>query len=551
MSSANKHWRVPAGFCVILASIFPQTALAQTAERPANTAAISIFLTFIAVTLGITYWAARRTHSTADFYAAGNRIGGFQNGLAIAGDFMSAATFLGISGLAFMIGFDALIFSIGGTLGWAVILFFMAERLRNLGRYTFADVTAQRLQRAPIRTLAVFGTLAVAIPYLVAQLVGAGTLVQALFGMSYSYAVVLVGILVTLYVSFGGMIATTWVQIVKAVLLLLGGSILGFGVLWAYGFDLGSLAAQAVEHHPKGADVMLPGLRYNDPISVLSIALAFICGTAGLPHILMRFFTVPDAKQARRSVAYAIGFIGYFMGAIFIIGLGAIALLSNRPEFLNADGDLIGGSNLVAVHLSQVIGGDFFLGFISAVAFATILAVVSGITLSAASAVSHDLYANVIRHGKSTESGELWVSRITTVIVSAVAISLSLMLEGENVGIIATFVLAIAASVNFPVLILSMYWRGFTTRGAIAGGTVGLLTAVILTILSPTVWVQVLGFERAIYPYAYPTVFSVAAAFLFAWFFSITDKSARSVKDRDGYDSQLVRSELGVFGDRT
>ncbi len=523
----------------------PITTPVSAAASSSNPAAISMFLGFVVLTLGITWWAARRTRSTTDFYAAGNRIGGFQNGLAIAGDFMSAATFLGISGLAFIAGFDALLFSIGGTVGWAVILFLVAERLRNLGRYTFADAVALRLDRVPVRALAALGTLAVAIPYLLAQLVGAGALVQALFGVPYAAAVVLVGVLMTLYVSFGGMIATTWVQIVKAVLLLTGGTILGFGVLLQFGFDFGALAAAAVEAHPRGIAIMAPGGLYRDPISVLSVALAFVCGTAGLPHILMRFFTVPDARQARRSVGYAIGFIGYFMGMIFLVGLGAVALIGTDPGFRDADGALIGGSNLVAVHLSQVIGGDYFLGFISAVAFATILAVVSGITLSAASTISHDLYANVFRHGRSSEAGELRVSRITTILISAVAIGLSLALERVNVGVIATFVLAIAASVNFPVLMLAMYWRGFTTRGALAGGAVGLITALVLTVLSPTVWVAVLGFDEPIYPYAFPTVFSVAAAFACAWLFSVTDRSARAGIDRAAFDPLLVRSELG------
>lgn len=528
---------------VVLSFLLPGMASAASGEP--NYTAISMFGLFVGLTLVITYWAARRTTTRSDFYAAGGRIGGAQNGLAIAGDFMSAATFLGISGLTYIAGFDALLFILGGTLGWAVILFLIAERLRNLGRYTFADVATYRLKRAPIRTVAACGTLAVAIPYLLTQMVGAGALVQALFGISYPYAVLLVGILMTLYVSFGGMIATTWVQIVKAVLLLVGGTILGLSVLYLFKFDFGALAAAAVEVHPRGLSIMRPGGLYTDPVSVLSVALAFICGTAGLPHILMRFFTVPDAKQARRSVGYALGFIGYFMGLIFVIGLGAIVMVSGNPEFLGEDGLLIGGNNMVAVHLSGVIGGDYFLGFISAVAFATILAVVSGLTLSAASAVSHDLYANVFKHGVSTEKGELMVSRIATIVIGAVAIALSILFEGQNVGVLATFVLAIAASVNFPVLLLSMYWRGLTTRGAIAGASVGLVTSLVLIVLSPTVWEQVMGFEKAIYPYAYPTVFSVAASFFFTWIFSVTDKSKRAQGEAEAFEHQLILSEIG------
>ena len=533
------------GAAIIAGVIAPGRALAAGGIDGPNYTAISMFGLFVGLTLAITYWAARRTNTTSDFYAAGGRIGGAQNGLAIAGDFMSAATFLGISGLTFVAGFDAMLFITGGTLGWAVILFLVAERLRNLGRYTFADVATYRLKRAPIRTMAACGTLAVAIPYLLTQMVGAGALVQALFGISYPYAVLLVGLLMTLYVSFGGMIATTWVQIVKAVLLLVGGSILGFSVLFIFKFDFGALAAAAVDVHPRGSALMRPGGLYSDPVSILSLALAFICGTAGLPHILMRFFTVPDAKQARRSVGYALGFIGYFMSMIFVVGLGAIVMVSGNPEFLGEDGQLIGGNNMVAVHLSSVVGGDYFLGFISAVAFATILAVVSGLTLAAASAVSHDLYANVFKHGESTERGELMVSRIATIAIGAVSIGLSILFEGQNVGILATFVLAIAASVNFPVLLLSMYWRGLTTRGAIAGGSIGLVVALVLMILSPTVWVEVIGFEKAVYPYAYPTLFSVTASFFFTWIFSVTDKSRQARAEAEAYDHQLILSEIG------
>ena len=520
-------------------------AHAQSSGGGPNVPAIGMFLAFVAVTLVITYWAAQRTRSRGDFYAAGGRIGGFQNGLAIAGDFMSAATFLGLSGLTFIAGFDALLFSIGGTVGFVVILLLVAERLRNLGRYTFGDVAAYRLQRVPVRVLAASGTLAVAISYLIAQIVGAGALIQALFGLDYAIAVVIVGMLMTLYVSFGGMIATTWVQTIKAVLLLVGGSILGLGVMLAFGMDFSELARAAVAKHERGIALLAPGGLYRDPITVVSLALSFICGTAGLPHILMRFFTVPDARQARRSVAYATGFIGYFMGMVFIIGLGAVALVSDRGEFFSADGQLIGGNNMAAIHLSGVIGGDYFLGFISAVAFATILAVVSGITLSAASAVSHDLYANVLRHGSSTEAAELRVSRVTTFVIGATVIMLGMLFKGQNVGILAAFALSIAASVNFPVLILSMYWRGLTTRGAVVGGFLGLATALVLTVLSPTVWVGVLGYEKAIYPYAFPTLFSVAAGFFGAWLFSVMDTSQQAAAESEAFDAQFIRSEIG------
>ena len=510
-----------------------------------NITAILMFFVFVALTLAITWWAALRTHTRADFYAAGKNIGGLQNGLAIAGDFMSAATFLGISALVYSAGMDGMLFVLGGTLGWAVILLLVAERLRNLGKYTFSDVVAFRLERGSVRTMSAVGALAVAIPYLLAQMVGAGALIQILFGMPYAVAVVIVGVLMTLYVTFGGMIATTWVQTIKAVLLLTGGTIMGFGVMSLMGFDFGSLITAAVNTHPQGQAIMAPGVMFNDTITIISIGLAFVFGTAGLPHVLMRFFTVPDARQARRSVAYAIGFIGYFQSLIFIIGLGAIVYVSKNPEFLAADGSLIGGSNMSAVHLSKIIGGDLFLGFISAVAFATILAVVSGLTLSAAAAVSHDLYANVIRHGNSDEKMELRISRITTLVIGLATMALSILLEGENVAVLALIALAIAASVNFPVLFLSMYWSRFTTRGALAGGYAGLAVSLLLVMLGPTVWVSMLGFERPIYPYAYPTLFAMLANFILAYWFSITDKSHRAFAEVESFDAQWIQSEIG------
>lgn len=513
--------------------------------RDLNITAIVMFFVFIGITLVITWWAASRTKTRADFYAAGKRIGGFQNGLAIAGDFMSAATFLGVTALVYSTGMDGMLFILGGTLGWAVILLLVAERLRNLGQYTFSDVVAFRLENKPVRTMSAIGSLAVAIPYLLAQMVGAGALIQILFGLPYEYAVILVGVLMTLYVMFGGMLATTWIQTIKAVLLLTGGSIIAYGVMSLMNFDFGALVSAAVKVHPKGAAIMAPGVMFTDIITIISIGLAFVFGTAGLPHVLMRFFTVPDARQARRSVAYAIGFIGYFQSLIFIIGLGAIVYVSKNPEFLTADGGLIGGVNMSAVHLSKVIGGDLFLGFISAVAFATILAVVSGLTLSAAAAVSHDIYANVICNGDSDRDTELRVSRITTVVIGLMTMAIAILLEGENVAVLALIALAIAASVNFPILFLSMYWSRFTTRGALAGGYVGLATALILVLLGPTVWVTLLGFEQPIFPYAYPTLFAMLANLACAYWFSVTDKSHRAFAEQESFDAQWIRSEIG------
>ncbi len=535
---------MPAALLCLL--IVPGQCLADNAERPLNYEAIGTFLVFVAITLWITWWAAKRTRTTNDFYAAGSRITGVQNGFAIAGDFMSAAALLGLVGLAVTVGYDAIYYQIGLTVGWVVVLMLVAERLRNLGQYTFADVLSLRLARRPIRILAACGTIAVTIPYLIVQLVAAGALVESLFGLSYSHGVVAVGLLMTIYVSFGGMIATTWVQIVKAVLLLGGSAILFILVLAAVDFDLNALAAQAVAVHPQQDAIMKPGLLFTDPISVLSISLAFIGGVAGLPHVLMRFFTVPDARQARRSAGVAVLLITTFNWVILVVGLGGIALLVNHPEYTHGGTDIVGGSNMAVIYIAQLLGGDIFMGFISAVAFATILAVVSGLTLSCAASIAHDLYANVFRHGSSTEAGELLVSRVTTIILGIVGVGLAILFKGQNVGILATIPLSIAASANFPVLILAMYWRGLTTRGALAGGYSGMAIAVVLVILGPNVWVEALGFERPIFPYAYPTVFSMPAAFLITWWVSVSDRSERAAQESRSFDEHLDRAQLGA-----
>ncbi|BCG63585.1 MAG: cation/acetate symporter [Methyloprofundus sp.] len=515
-------------------------------QQPLNIAAIIMFLIFVIATIGITFWAAKKNRTAADHYSAGGDITGFQNGLAIAGDYMSAASFLGISGLVYMSGYDGLIYSIGFLIGWPLILFLIAERLRNLGKYTFADVASYRLDQFPIRALAASGSLSVVALYLIAQMVGAGKLIQLLFGLPYELAVIMVGILMILYVTFGGMLATTWVQIIKAVLLLSGASFMAFMVLKQVGFDVNELFQQAVNAHPKGLKIMSPGGLLSDPISAISLGIALIFGTAGLPHILMRFFTVADAKEARKSVFYATGFIGYFYILTFVIGFGAIFMVSTNPEFLNLDGKLIGGNNMAAIHLSKAIGGDLFLGFISAVAFATILAVVSGLTLAGASSISHDLYACVIKHGQITGDDEMRVSKIATVVLGIVAILLGILFEEQNIAFMVGLAFAIAASANFPVLFLSMYWKNLTTRGAFIGGFAGLLTAIVLVIIGPIVWVDILGNTEALFPYKYPALFSVSIAFICIWFFSITDRSARGILERGRFMHQYIRSQTGV-----
>ena len=518
----------------------------EVQRQPLNISAIVMFVAFVAATLFITYWASKRNRSASDYYAAGGRITGFQNGLAIAGDYMSAASFLGISALVYTSGYDGLIYSIGFLVGWPIILFLIAERLRNLGKYTFADVASYRLKQTSVRSLSASGSLVVVALYLIAQMVGAGKLIELLFGLQYHVAVVLVGILMVLYVLFGGMLATTWVQIIKAVMLLSGASFMAIMVMKSVNFDIGALFSEAVKVHANGAAIMSPGGLVADPISAISLGLALMFGTAGLPHILMRFFTVSDAKEARKSVFYATGFIGYFYILTFIIGFGAILLVSTNPDFKDATGALLGGTNMAAVHLADAVGGSLFLGFISAVAFATILAVVAGLTLAGASAVSHDLYACVIKEGKANEADELRVSKMTTLVLGVVAIGLGILFEKQNIAFMVGLAFSIAASCNFPVLFLSMFWSRLTTRGAVYGGWLGLISAVTLMILGPTVWVKVLGHAQAIFPYEYPALFSMLLAFVGIWFFSVTDKSQTASEEHQKFFPQFVRSQTGL-----
>lgn len=537
--------------------------LGQVEKQPINLVAIFMFAVFVIATLWITKWAAARTRSAADFYTAGGGITGFQNGLAIAGDFMSAASFLGISAAVMVNGYDGLIYSIGFLVGWPFLTFLMAERLRNLGKFTFADVAAYRFRQGPIRTFAAAGTLVVVAFYLIAQMVGAGQLIKLLFGLEYWMAVVIVGGLMMIYVLFGGMTATTWVQIIKACLLLAGASFMAFMVLYKFGFSPEAFFAEAIrikteaalgggasqeDAVKQGLSIMAPGNFVKDPISTISFGMALMFGTAGLPHILMRFFTVPDAKEARKSVFWATTWIGYFYILTFIIGFGAIVLVSRNPEFLDAKGGLLGGGNMAAVHLATAVGGSVFLGFISAVAFATILAVVAGLTLSGASAVSHDLYSTVLKKGKADSTQELKVSRLTTLALGIVAVLLGIVFEKQNIAFMVSLAFAVAASANFPVLFMSVLWRNCTTRGAFAGGFVGLITAVVLTVLSPSVWESTLGNPAgsAMFPYTSPALFSMPAAFVTIWLVSLFDRSAQAAKDREGYEAQTVRSETGI-----
>ncbi|MBV4522208.1 cation acetate symporter [Pseudomonas sp. SWRI74] len=538
----------------VLLSTFAARAMAgdviQSVEKqPINITAISMFLVFVVTTLGITYWAASKTKSMDDFYTAGGGISGFQNGLALAGDYMSAAALLGVTSMIFFNGFDGVLYSISFFVAWPLLLFLFAERIRNLGRITISDIASFRLDQNRIRTMTAFGSLTVVCFYLVVQMVGAGQLIQLLFGLPYNYAVIAVGLLMAVYVTFGGMVATTWVQIIKAGLLLLGGTLLAFLALSKFGFSFDLLFEKAVAAHRDGERILLPSKLVADPLSLISLALGLVFGTAGLPHILMRFFTVPDAKQARKSVFVATGFIGFFYLIVAVLGLAAIVIVGQDPAFYeggNLAGKLIGGGNMPVMHLAKAVGGDLLLGFISAVAFATILAVVSGLTMAGTSAISHDLYVMVVRKGKADARDERRVSRIASVGIGIVAVVLGILFKDQNIAFLVALTFGVAASVNFPILVLSMYWKGLTTRGALIGGIAGLVSAVGLVVLSPAVWVKVLGNTDAIFPYDYPAIISMNVAFFFTWLGSVTDRSHGARLERERFDDQLIRAQTGV-----
>ena len=544
--------RVLPALSLLLASAAAHAAgpLEAGTRQATNWTAIGMFAGFVALTMGITYWAAGRTKTTSDFYTAGGGITGFQNGVAIAGDYMSAASFLGVSAMFYSVGYDGMIYSIGFLVGWPIIMFLMAEPLRNLGKFTFADVVSYRLRQTPMRAMAATGTLVTVLFYLTAQMVGAGQLIELLFGLPYLYAVVIVGVLMVIYVTFGGMIATTWVQIIKAGLLLTGATVMAVLVLSRFGFSLSDFLDKAKEVHPSHGAIMAPGPQVANPISAISLGTALMFGTAGLPHILMRFFTVSDAKEARKSVFWATTFIGYFYLLTFIIGFGAIVLVSTNPEYLAGGNPLtvLGGGSMPAIHLAHAVGGDVMKGFISAVAFATILAVVSGLTLSGASAVSHDLYASVLRRGQPSDGTEVRVSKITTIVLGVLAIILGIVFEKINVAFMVVLAFGIAASANFPVLLLSMLWRGLTTWGAFVGGFTGLISAVTLTVLSPGIWEVVFGYPKgsAFFQYTSPAIFTMPLAFFVCWLVSTLDRSAQANRERAAFEAQFVRAETGI-----
>jgi len=495
---ALRQWRGCAAGAVVTSSL----------GEP-NLIAIAGFFIFIVLSLGITYLAARRTHNAEHFYAAGRSITGLQNGLALAGDYMSAASFLGIAGLVALSGFDGLIYAIGFLVGWPVVMFLIAEPLRNLGRFTFSDVVAFRLRQAPVRVAAAVGSLAVVAFYLIAQMVGAGHLIQLIFGLPYELAVIIVGTVMLAYVLFGGMLATTWVQIIKSVLLLVGAFLLAGLALAQFNFNPLALFQAAGDQY--GLGVLGPGGLVSDPVDALSLGMALMFGTAGLPHILMRFYTVPDARTARTSVAYATAIIGVFYLLTFILGFGAMVIVG-QDQIRNVDA----GGNMAALLLAEAVGGPGFLGFISAVAFATILAVVAGLTLAGAAALSHDLWVHVIRDGQASDQEQLRVARVASVLLGVLAIVLGIAFEGQNVAYMVGLAFAIAASANFPALLLSVFWRGFTTRGAQASMLTGTLSSLLLIYLSPTIQVDMLGNAAAVFPLRNPGIVSIPLAFVVA-----------------------------------
>lgn len=515
---------------------------------------ISIFLAFVAVTLVIVLRASRNNRTAADYYAGGRSFTGPQNGFAIAGDYLSAASFLGIVGAIAINGYDGFLYSIGFLVAWLVALLLVAELMRNTGRFTMADVLSFRLRQRPVRLAAATTTLAVCFFYLLAQMAGAGGLVSLLLGINerigQSIVVAVVGVLMILYVLIGGMKGTTWVQIVKAFLLIGGAGAMTIWVLAINGFSLSSVLESAVAASttdPANA-ILAPGLQYgHNPIDFISLALALVLGTAGLPHVLMRFYTVPSAKEARRSVVWAIWLIGIFYLFTLVLGYGAAALVG--ADTIKA---APGGVNSAAPLLALELGGPLLLGFISAIAFATILAVVAGLTITAATSFAHDIYANVIKKGTVKPDAEVRIARRTVVVIGVVAIIGGIGVQGQNIAFLVALAFAVAASANLPTILYSLYWKRFTTRGAVWSMYGGLATAVILIVFSPVVSgtpTSMLGegVDFAIYPLNNPGIVSIPAGFLLGWLGSIT---SRRREDPALADEMTVRSLTGYGAEK-
>ena len=502
---------------------------------------MGIFLFFVIIvgTIGLTIVASRRTSSAADFFVANEKIGGVSNGFAIAGDFMSAATLLGITAIIFGAGYDAVIY-LGAPLGaFSIMIYLMTDKLKALGKYSFTDIICSRLKEKPIRILAATTTLSFSLIYLMAQIVGAGALIEVLFGdfgISYLRAVIIVTTLMVIYVAIGGMFATTWVQIIKAILLLAGVTVLGLLTLANFDFSFSAMYAQAQGNHgPDGFLTRGGGLGLST-LSAVSLGVGLCFGLAGSPHLVMRFFTVKDKAAARVSAGVALGAISYVNVLVFfVIGVGAVALVKGNSAYLDASGSIIGGNNMVSVHLAHAVGGEVFLGIIAAVAFATILAVVAGLMLASVTALAHDVYAKVVRVGEIDQARQIKLSKFAAVFLGIIVALLGIAFEKQNIAYIVSLAMAIAASTNFPLLMLSMYWPGLTTRGAVTGGIVGLVTAIVLVVLGPAVWVDVFGNDRPIFPQAYPALYSVTLAFFTMWLVSILDRSEQAKEDREKF----------------
>jgi cation/acetate symporter len=527
----------------------PAAAPDSTLGHP-TVASIGFFFLIVAVTLVITYFAAKRTKTSSEFYAAGRSVSALQNGFALAGDYMSAASFLGISGMVAMKGYDGMIYATGWLVGWPALMFLVAEPLRNLGKFTFADVVAFRLRQKPVRIAAAFGGILTVLFYTIAQMVGSGSLISLMFGLNYELAELIVGVVMLAYVLFGGMLATTWVQIIKAVLLLIGVTILTVLVLAQFGFSPTTLYAAVVKgwngSPAYGQKALEPGGLVSSPVEAVSLGLALMFGLLGLPHILMRFYTVPDAKAARKSVLYATGLIGFFYVIIPIVGFGASVLVGRETIGLARFGGA--GGNMAAPLLAEKLAGPGFLGFIAAVAFATILAVVAGLTLAGASAYSHDIYVSVIKKGKATEEEQVKAAKIATVVFGVFAVGLGILFKGQNVAFMVGLAFAIAASANFPALLLSIVWKRFTTQGAVASIIVGAVTSVVMILLSPTVWGEVLGHvvngkPVGIIPVKNPAIYSMTAAFVAGWLVSVLSAEREA---QEKFEDEKIRTYLGV-----
>ena len=503
--------------------------------------AIFFFVAIVGLTLVITWWASKRTSSASDFYTAGGGLTGWQNGLAIAGDYLSAASFLGIAGSIALFGFDGFFFSIGYLVAYLVVLYIVAEPLRNLGKFTLADMITARFDKSKVRATAALSTITIVLFYMIAQLVGAGALIQLLLGIDYWVAVLIVGVMMTVYVLFGGMTATSWVQIIKACLLMLGTVIISFLVLAKFDFNILTMFKEMTTVTEHGEAYLNPGLKYTNGIDTISMLIALVLGTAGLPHILMRFFTVKDAQTARSSVIWATWIVGGFYVLTIFLGFGAAAFVGAEDIVAaNAAG------NMAAPLLAQALGGDILFSFVCAVAFATILAVVAGLVLSGASALSHDLYGQIIKKGKISEKEAVVAARVGSIIISVVSILLALGAQTLNVAFLVSLAFCIAASANLPVIIYTIYWKRFNTTGAVTAMLTGLISALVLVAISPNVWNPVEG--KAIFVgdplimLTNPALISVPLGFLGGFIGSLISKE----EDPAIYREVEVKAQTGI-----